>query len=162
MQHTQKGNAMGSNFRAGRIAVLAVLVLATMVSAVTLSFAADHQKPQPLVTLASLKGSWAGSFYGQTGCGVGTTYLTFTLDANGNGRGTAKEAFHTAGCGDGSGTYDFVISSLNANGSGSAGLSCGSGCGFTLMIQVSKNHQVMTLVDVTDPDNYLEGTVIHQ
>ena len=161
MKHTQEGNAMGSNFRAARITVLAVLVLATMVSAATLSFAADH-KAQPQVTLAQLKGTWGGSFFGQTGCGVGATYITFTLDANGNGTGTAKEAFHTAGCGDGSGTYDFVVKSLNANGSGTAGLSCGSGCGFALVIQVSKNHQVMTLVDVTDPNNYLEGTVLHQ
>ena len=162
MKHTQKANAMGRNFRAARMAVLAVIVLATMVSAATLSFAADHHKAQPQVTLASLKGNWGGSFFGQTGCGVGATYISFTLDSNGSGRGTAKEAFHTAGCGDGTGTYDFVISSLNANGSGTAGLSCGSGCGFALVIQVSKNHQVMTLVDVSDPNNYLEGTVIHQ
>ena len=162
MKHTQKANGMGSNPRAARMTVLAVIVLATMVSAVTLSFAADHQKAQPQVTLASLKGSWGGSFYGQTGCGVGATYINFTLDASGNGRGTAKEVYHTAGCGDGSGTYDFAINSFNANGSGTAGLTCGSGCGFSLVIQVSKNHQVMTLVDVTDPNNYLEGTVIHQ
>jgi hypothetical protein len=51
---------------------------------------------------------------------------------------------------------------LDSNGSGTAGLTCGAGCGFTFQIQVAPDRTVFNLVDVTDPNNFLEGVAIHQ
>ena len=69
----------------------------------------------------------------------------------------------SAGCGQATTTQTFQIISLNGNGSGVAGLTCGSGCGWTFNIQVSPNRQVINLVDVTDPaGNVLAGTAVKQ
>jgi hypothetical protein len=168
MKNTQF--AFGSNHSQGtkkhqpaRLAVLAVLLLVTVGSLVNLSAAADT-KVQPPVLLSSLKGKWAAAIVGNTGCGLGTMYVTFTLDAFGHGNGTATIVGHGQ-CGDSTTSgLNFNIGSLNANGSGTAGLSCGTGCGWVLNIQVARNSQVFNLVDVspTDPNNYIAGTAIHQ
>jgi hypothetical protein len=60
------------------------------------------------------------------------------------------------------GPQTFNIISLNSNGSGTAGLTCGTGCGWTFAIQVAPDRSSFNMVDVTDPGNFLEGTAIHQ
>ncbi len=99
---------------------------------------------------------------GNTGCGITTSYVTFTLNAFGSGLATQHQ--HTSACGDGVGTHPFVITSLRSNGSGTANLSCGSGCGWNLTIQVSRDHEQFSVVDVSpvNPNNYFEGIAIHQ
>jgi len=116
------------------------------------------------VSKTNLAGRWQLALYGNTGCGVGSSLVTFTL----NGLGVATNASntgHTAGCGDAVSTgNNFTVSSLNANGSGVAGLSCGPGCGWTFNIQVSPDRSSFNVIDVSpsNPNNFLIGTAIHQ
>jgi hypothetical protein len=114
------------------------------------------------IVKANLAGAWQVALYGQGGCGVGSTLVTFTLNASGVAN-NAAETGHTAGCGDTHTTGNtFTIQSLNANGSGTAGLSCGVSCGFTFKIQVAPDRSTFNLVDVSDPNNFQIGTAIHQ
>jgi len=159
-QDTRKETTIEHTYKPGRLALVALLLLITTVSAVTPSAAADQKAAA--ITLAGLKGSWTAAIVGNTGCGLGTMYVTFTLDAFGHGSGTATIVGH-AQCGDSTASgLDFNINSLNNNGSGTANLSCGVGCGWDLNIQVAKNSQVFNLVDVSpaNPNNYIAGTAI--
>jgi hypothetical protein len=139
-----------------RLAILVVLSLVTVASIVKLSRASIGT-----VTKADLTGSWQGTFFGNTGCGISTEVFNFTLNSSGSGTASAK--YHTAGCGDGTATgLPFTIESLGSNGSGTANLSCGTGCGFNFAIQVSADRATFSMVDVTDPNNFLQGVAIHQ
>ena len=114
------------------------------------------------IVTANLSGKWQMAIYGQGGCGVGSVLVTFTLNAKGLAT-NATETAHNAGCGDSTSTGNtFSIQSLNANGSGTAGLSCGTGCGFTFDIQASPDRSTFNVVDVTDGGNFLVGTAIHE
>jgi len=142
----------------GRLAILAALCLVTIASLVKLSRASIGT-----INKADLSGPWAMTLTGDTGCGMGTSYVTFTLNAAGSGSATIKS--HTSGCGDSTrGGLPFTINTLNSNGSGTAGLSCGTGCGWGLDIQVSPDRSMFSVVDVSpdNPGNYLEGVAIHQ
>ena len=114
------------------------------------------------VVKADLAGNWQITLYGQGGCGVGTSLVTFTLNASGAAT-NAVEKSHSVGCGNTSSSGNtFTIQTLNPNGSGTAGLSCGSGCGFTFSIQVAPDRSSFNLVDITDPNNFLIGVAVHQ
>ena len=114
------------------------------------------------VVKADLAGNWQITLYGQGGCGVGTSLVTFTLNASGAAT-NAVEKSHSVGCGDTSSSGNtFTLQSLNSNGSGTAGLSCGTGCGFTFSIQVAPDRSSFNLVDITDPNNFLIGVAVHQ
>jgi hypothetical protein len=115
------------------------------------------------ITMADLQGKWAMTLFAETGCGFGTSYVTFRLNASGTGTATIKS--HTAGCGDPVTTgLPITILSLNADGSGTAGLSCGTGCGWALTIQVAPDKNEFNVVDVdpSNPGNYLEGIAIRR
>jgi hypothetical protein len=115
-----------------------------------------------VIVPANLAGNWQFVSYGQGGCGVASTQVTFTLNASGSATNGATTS-HTAGCGNSkSKGNSFTITSLNADGSGTAGLSCGADCGFNYAIQVSPDRSVITLVDVSDPNNYQIATAVHQ
>jgi hypothetical protein len=113
------------------------------------------------ITKADLTGPWVVSLYAQTGCGVGTSQVNFTLNAVGVSTAATNKVHNS--CGDSTTTGNtFTITSLNTNGSGTAGLTCGTGCGWTFNIQVAPDRSTFTLVDLTDPLNYLQGTAVHQ
>ena len=114
------------------------------------------------MTKSDLRGSWQMALYGQGGCGVSSTLVTFTL--NGSGTATnATEVSHSAGCGDATSTGNsFAINSLNSDGSGTAALICGANCGLTFRIQVSPDRSTFNVVDISDPQNFLIGTAIHR
>ena len=152
---------MNYHCKLARPALLAALVLVTLTSVVVPGVAADGKAPPTTISLSSLKGLWALSLVGFTGCGQESIYATFNLNAS--GMGTATVQFHGQ-CGDSTtGGLPFVIQSLNANGSGTANLSCGPGCGWNLIIQVAKEGQVFSAVDVdpANPGNFLSGTAVH-
>jgi hypothetical protein len=86
--------------------------------------------------------------------GINGTTSTATLTTN-SGR-------NSTGCNPGTSTQSFTILSLNPNGSGKAGLTCGKSCGWTFDIQVIRGAAAFNLVDVTDGNNYVEGTAIRQ
>jgi len=114
------------------------------------------------IVTANLAGKWQLALYGQGGCGIGSSLVTFTLKAKGTST-NAAETNHSLGCGDGLSTGNtFTILSLNANGSGTAGLSCGASCGFIFNIQVSPDRSTFNVVDISDANNFLVGTAIHQ
>lgn len=114
------------------------------------------------IVTANLAGKWQLALYGQGGCGIGSSLVTFTLKAKGTST-NAAETNHSLGCGDGlSAGNTFTILSLNANGSGTAGLSCGASCGFIFNIQVSPDRSTFNVVDISDANNFLVGTAIHQ
>jgi hypothetical protein len=148
-----------------RLAVLAVLAAAAIVAAVRPSKASIGN-----ITKADLAGPWQATLVGNTGCGLVSMLVTFTL----NSAGTATNATitthlsgpNTSGCTDGSVTtgQTFTVSSLSFNGSGKAGLSCGPGCGWVFDIQVSPDRGVANLTDVdtANPFNTPTGTMIHQ
>jgi hypothetical protein len=147
-----------NNYRPARLAVLAVLLLVTVGSLVSLS-AAANAKPKALITIAQLAGPWQVSIVGNTGCGISSMMLSVTLNSSGTGTGTLTGH---SGCGNSSGPQTFSIISLNGNGSGTAGLSCGSDCAWTFAIQVAPNRQTFSVVDLTDPNQYLAGTAVKQ
>jgi hypothetical protein len=118
---------------------------------------------QPAIVLPSLTGSWAATLIGNTGCGFGTMYLTFTLNTLGHSTATVQQ--HASGCAKNwIGPMPFTIQSLNANGSGTATLICGTNCGWNLTIQVSPDLQEFNIVDVApgNPNNYLEGSAVRR
>lgn len=140
-----------------RSAALVLLLAATVASFSGIS-AAEDAKPE--ITIAQLAGSWQIALTGQTGCGQGSLLFVGTLNSSGVAVGTMTETFE---CTSGSSSQTFQILSLNSNGSGTAGLSCGSACGWVFQIQVAPNKQVINLVDVTDPyPNNLTGTAVKQ
>jgi hypothetical protein len=115
------------------------------------------------IAVSDLTGSWQATIYGSTGCGIGTTVLSFTLNSSGIAS-NVNETYHTTGCGDGGATTNtFTILSLSHDGHGTAGLSCGSGCGWNFDIQVSPDRSTFNLVDVysLNPGNFQAGVAIN-
>lgn len=149
---------MKNHRQLARLASFVVLSVVTVIAMTTPGSATGN------IVKADLAGAWQMTIIGQTGCGFGTSLYTFTLSANGTSSNVSG-SYHTAGCGDGSFSGDtFTIQSLNANGSGTAGLSCGSGCGWNLTIQVSSDRSTFNVVDVSsaNPNNYIEGVAVHK
>lgn len=142
-----------------RRAILAAILLVSLATMVTFSVAQNPPSKSP-VTVSQLAGPWQIAVVGNTGCGVTSLQFNGTLNSTGTAVGTL---IGSSGCGTSNNSETFTIESLNANGSGTAGLSCGSGCGWTFQIQVGINRQIFNLVDVTDPgNNVLAGTAIRQ
>jgi len=115
------------------------------------------------VVKSDLAGVWQMTIIGQTGCGFGTSVYTFTLNAA--GQATNVTGVHHNGCGDNTSSGDtFTINTLAGSGSGTAGLTCGTGCGWVLTIQVSPDRTIMSVADVepTNPNNFIVGTAIHK
>jgi hypothetical protein len=151
-------------------AALVLLLVATISFSPTTALAQDTLKTAPEITLAQLAGPWQATLLGNTGCGLVSMLVNFTL----NSSGVATDATltthlsgpNTSGCIDGTVTtgQTFTITGLNANGSGTAGLSCGPGCGWVFQIQVAPSHQIANLADVdtANPYNTLTGTMIRQ
>lgn len=138
-------------------AALALLLVAT-ITIVPATSAQNAKGPAP-ITISQLAGPWQLAVVGNTGCGISSLLFTGTLNSSGVASGTL---IGNSGCGPSNNTQTFTIVSLNANGSGTAGLTCGVGCGWTFDIQVNPTRQVMNLVDVTDPSNYLAGSAVKQ
>ena len=143
-------------------ALLVFLVAATLsLVSVLIPAAAADRKAAPPITLSQLAGRWQATTIGQGGCGFGSKLVTFTLNSIGEARNTTYR-YHTVSCGDGEYTgQKFTITSLNSNGTGSAELGVGNGIVLTFNIQVSADHQVFNMGDITDYQNYEEGTAIH-
>jgi hypothetical protein len=141
-------------------AALVLLLVATIGFFPTTASAQSDAKAKPEITVAQLAGPWQVAVNGNTGCGQTSLLFTGTLSNTGVANGTL---IGNSGCGPSNNAQTFEIITLNSNGSGTAGLSCGSDCGWIFNIQVAPNKQVMNLVDVTDGDgNYLGGTAIKQ
>jgi hypothetical protein len=142
-------------------ALLCALSFAAAAAMIPLRASADDGDP---MTVASLKGTWQMTFMGITGCGFSTSVVTIVLDATGTG--TATSRYHTAGCGDGiaSTPVPFNVFTLNPDGSGTAGLSCGAACGWALVIQVEKNRQLFTAIDVDpmNPGNFVSAVAVRR
>jgi hypothetical protein len=116
------------------------------------------------VSKADLSGPWQMTIIGQTGCGFGTAVYTFSLNSSGSSS-NVTDNYHSSGCGDGTTTGNtFTVQTLNANGSGTANLTCGTGCGFNLNIQVAPDRSSFNVIDVSsaNPGNYIEGVAVHQ
>jgi hypothetical protein len=146
---------MNPRRKSTRFAVLGLLLLATIGSLVGVSAAASP------ITIAQLAGPWQIAVSGNNGCGVSSLLYTGKLDSTGHSTGTLVGS--SAGCGPSTTTQTFNILSLNGNGSGTAGLTCGAGCGWVFNIQVSRNKQVINMVDVHDGGaNVLAGTAVKQ
>jgi len=137
-----------------------VFLFAVAVAAATLLVPASHATGN--INKGDLTGPWMATLVGNTGCGLGTLQANFTL--NNAGTGTATIITH-AQCGDSVTTgQTFTVITLSPNGSGTAGLTCGTGCGWTFNIQVSPERSTFNLVDVAvaNPNNYLAGMAVHQ
>jgi hypothetical protein len=143
-----------------RRAMMAAILLVSLASLVTPG-AAQEVKARPEITVSQLAGPWQIGIVGNTGCGESSMMFTGTLSASGVATGTLTG--NSYACGPSTTTQTFTILSLSSNGSGTAGLTCGSGCGWTFYIQVSPNKQVFNLVDVVDVNgNNLAGTAVKQ
>lgn len=139
--------------------VLALLLIATVATLVTIGAGQNAQKP--VITISELAGPWQVAVSGNTGCDVSALLYNGTLKANGTSSGNLTMS--SAGCGLSTTAETFNILSLNPNGSGTAGLTCGTNCGWIFNIQVSTNKQVINLVDVSDGGaNVLAGTAVKQ
>jgi hypothetical protein len=145
----------------GRFARL--LVYAAVFSLVTALALSVPSSATGNVVTADLAGNWQMTVIGETGCGFGTTLYTFTLSAGGVATNVSGVS-HSA-CGTGSFSGDsFTVLTLSANGSGTAGLTCGTGCGWNLNIQVAPDRSTFTVIDVSaaNPGNFIQGVAIHQ
>jgi len=153
-----------------KIAGTFALLLVATITFVTSSVSAQEAGAAPAITIDQLAGPWQATLIGNTGCGLVAMLVNFTL----NSSGIATDATitghlsgpNTSGCKDGTVTtgQTFTIYSLNSNGSGTAGLSCGTDCGWAFQIQVARNRQVANLIDVdtANPYNTPTGTMILQ
>jgi hypothetical protein len=115
--------------------------------------------------VSALEGDWVATLSGNTGCGISSALVTFHLDAQGVGAGTAKITGHSTGCRDKvTRGLDFNIIRLGPHGKGKAGLSCGPGCGWLFDFQANRTNDIMALTDVepTNPNNTLTGMAIKQ
>ena len=148
-----------------RVAFIALLTLVTVVSTVKFSRASIG-----FITKADLAGPWQATLIGNTGCGLVSMLVTFTLDSSGTATNATIKGHlsgpSTSTCTDGTVTtgQTFTIFSLNSNGSGTAGLSCGPDCGWVFNIQVAPDRGIANLTDVdtANPFNTPTGTMIHQ
>ena len=142
-----------------------LFVYAALSALVTLFALSVPGSATGIMSKADLQGYWQMTIVGQTsGCGIGSTLYTFTLDANGVATNVTAVS-HSQGCGDVTTTGNsFTVTSLNANGSGNANLTCGVGCGWNLRMQVSPDRTMFNVVDVSsaNPGNFIEGIAIHQ
>jgi hypothetical protein len=118
---------------------------------------------------SDLAGNWQMTLFGNTGCGLNSMLVTYTLNGNGvatNATITSHDINPTQTCPDGAVSTDntFTITSITNTGSGTAGLSCGAGCGWTFNFQVAPDRSTMNVVDIatTNPNNLLVGSAIHQ
>jgi hypothetical protein len=132
----------------------------TFVSLVIPAEAADHTPVPPAITLSQLAGSWQATLVIDGGCGLGTKLVRFSLSSSGSGGATAF--YHTPDCGNNEESGRMTITSLSANGTGTAQLNFGGAAVFNFYIQVSPNGQVLNMVDITDSNNYEEGSAIRQ
>jgi hypothetical protein len=158
MKTTNHTTQFNHNPKTARLAVLAGLVLITIVSAVATGAAQDVKAQPAGITLAKLAGTWTAGIELNGGCGIGSKQVTFTLNAKGTGPATYQ--YNTEECGASSGTGTMEITSINADGSGTAVLSINFVGDFN--IQVSPNGQVMGLVEIVDTGNYDVGVAVKQ
>jgi hypothetical protein len=122
------------------------------------------------ISKADLSGPWQMTLLGNTGCGLTSMLVTFTLNGSGVATNATITSHYAVGgtttCIDGNVLADqnFTIDTLTANGSGTAGLSCGAGCGWGFNIQVAPDRAEFNVVDVStaNPHNLLVGSAIHQ
>ena len=115
------------------------------------------------ITKADLTGLWQMTLTGNTGCGPVSMLVNVTLNSAGLG---TNAVIKTHGqCGDSTTTAQtFQVLTMASNGSGTANLSCGVGCGWNLVIQVSPDRSTFNIVDVdpVNPGNYIGGMAVHQ
>jgi Tfp pilus assembly protein PilX len=150
--------SMSFRRQSGRLASLVALMLVTLLS---VAIPAAAQSGPKAVTLANLAGSWKTTIVGQGSCGIGAEVLVFTLNSTGSATDVAYTA-HTVECGNQQFTDQlFTITSLSSDGSGTAEVNI-NGAVRNFTVQVSPNHQVFSLVDVTDVGHYQAGTGILQ
>jgi hypothetical protein len=166
MDRAHQGSFSNNGIR--RLWPLAAISLLACISFVFSRAASGEQRDDSVrgLTIAALQGTWQLSFMGITGCGFTTMVETAVLDATGAGHVTTAQS-HTAGCGDSISTtasFPFTISHLNPDGSGTGNLSCGPGCGWNLIVQVSQNAQVFSAIDVdpVNPGNFVEVIAIRR
>jgi hypothetical protein len=142
-----------------KVLFVALFCVATVLTLVKLSKASIGN-----VTKGDLAGPWQATVVlANSGCGPMTMVVNFTL--NGSGSATNASLVEHGACGDSTLTgQTFTISSLSSNGSGTASLSCGVGCGWGFTIQVAPDRSIFNLADVlsSNPNNFVEGTAIHQ
>ena len=148
---------MNHHRKSTRIVPLASLCLVAVITIVTVSRASIGT-----ISKSDLSGPWLITFGGNTGCGLSSYVATATLNTSGTGPATITSHGQ---CGNGvTASQTFTIISLNSNGSGTAGLTCGTGCGWTFTLQVSPDRSIMNLADVAtaNPNNFLVGSAVHQ
>ncbi len=137
-------------------ATLALACAAASLSTPSLAFVGKITNPD-------LYGGWTATLSGMTGCGP--TAMHVVIDMNSSGVGAATLTMHGQ-CGDSVVTgQTFRILTLDSGtGAGTANLTCGTGCGWNLRIQVAPDRQVMNLVDVDpiNPGNYIAGVAVHR
>ena len=158
-------NYVRKQISAPRLVFFGVLCMASVVFAVKLSRASIG-----VITKADLAGPWQATLIGNTGCGLVSMKVNFTLNSSGTATNATITSHlsgpNTSTCIDGSVTTGqvFTVDTLSSNGSGTAGLSCGPGCGWGFEIQVSPDRGVVNLTDVdtANPFNTPTGTMIHQ
>ena len=119
-----------------------------------------------LVSKPDLQGPWQMTLVGNTGCGLVSMLVKFTLNAQGTATNASVQT-HAVGGGACESTLagqSFTLTALALNGSGKANLSCGPGCGWNFDIQVAADRSLFNVVDVdpANPGNVLSGIAIHQ
>jgi hypothetical protein len=156
-QHTPRYRPMRAWLRL--MFVLSLLMIACGASP---ALAANRQQKLKQPWVSKLQGTWTITLIGFTGCGQSAMLVEVTLDAH--GKGSATTTYHTQ-CGDNKQSgLPFAVQNLKADGRGTAGLSCGTACGWEFQIQVNQDATIFNLVDVdpSNPGNFVQGVAIHQ
>lgn len=134
------------------IAIVALFGLAETVAAVS--------TPAQAASPYMLAGKWSAALGGNTGCGITSMFVTFTL--NGSGVGAATILQHSTGCANTTIAGTFTVLTVDNNGQGTASLSCGASCGWSFKIQVASSGDAFILADVdaANPNNTPTGTAL--
>jgi len=162
-RRTSKEKTMPYHHRYTGLVLPVALSLLTVIAVVNRSRASVGT-----ITKADLSGAWQMTLLGNTGCGLNSLLVTFTLNGTGSATNATITSHVTQGspCTDGSVSTGntFTVNTLNANGTGTAGLTCGPSCGWTFNIQVAPDRSVFNAVDVStsNPNNLLQGVAVHQ
>ena len=147
----------GGHLSAKRIMIIALCVVSVFT-------VIQVSKATGAIGKADLVGSWQATLLlANSGCGPMSVLVNFTLNTAGSATNATLTSHSSCGTTTTTG-QTFTVSSLATNGSGTAGLSCGTGCGWNFHIQVSPDRAIFNLVDVdvNNPGNYVQGVAIHQ
>lgn len=110
-----------------------------------------------------LAGTWGATLVGYTACGPTTMYAVFTLDTTGQTlAGSFRIQTHSSGCADSISYSGEVYIRDVSTGNEGLGYLAGPNGVWNVKIQVDSGLRLFSMVDVSDPNSFVQGVAIRQ